>query len=203
MDRKLHALVTRDILTDTVRIDIRGSLTEESRPALMHMIRRVRDMGIPSHIYVDLSRAAFVESSALAGLRTDLNAIDGAAPHGLAGRGVSLILTPPADAAPPEASINELSLAITDELTDGFGDRIGAAAPDPLDAMFGRPWADYSDDELLLASDSIFALLDNPEAFTGSDLLARYNEIGQELSRRNPNPLGGLYDPAREGQPAS
>jgi hypothetical protein len=201
MDRNLHALVTRDVLTDTVRIDIRGSLTEESRQALLHMTRRVRDMGILSHIHVDLSRAAFVESSALAGLRTDLNAIDGDAPHSVAGHGVSLILTPPADAAPAEASMNELSLAITDELTDGFGDSIRTAAPDPLDAMLGRPWADYSDDELLLASDSVFALLDNPQAFTGSDLLARYNEIGQELSRRHP--LGGLYDPAREGQAAS
>lgn len=201
MDRKLHALATRDVLTDTVRIDIRGSLNEESRPALMHMIRRVRDMGIPSHIHVDLSRAAFVESSALAGLRTDLNAVDEVALPGMAGHGVSLILTTPADAAPPQGSVNELSLAITDELTDGFNESIEAEAPDPMDAMFGRPWADYSDDELLLASDSIFALLDNPEAFAGSDLLARYNEIGQELSRRNP--FGGLHEPAREGQAAS
>lgn len=201
MDRKLHALATRDVLTDTVRIDIRGSLNEESRPALMHMIRRVRDMGIPSHIHVDLSRAAFVESSALAGLRTDLNAVDEVALPGMAGHGVSLILTTPADAAPPQGSVNELSLAITDELTDGFNESIEAEAPDPLDAMFGRPWADYSDDELLLASDSIFALLDNPEAFAGSDLLARYNEIGQELSRRNR--FAGLHEPAREGQAAS
>jgi hypothetical protein len=200
MDRKLHALATRDVLTDTVRIDIRGSLTGESRPALMHMIRRVRDMGIPSHISVDISRAAFVESSALADLRTDLNAIDELALPGVAGRGVSLTLTPPAGAAAPEASANELSLAITDELTGGFSGSTGAGSPDPLDAMFGRPWADYSDDELLLASDSIFALLDSPEAFAGSDLLARYNEIGQELSRRNP--LDGLYDP-REGQAVS
>jgi len=201
MDRKLHALATRDVLTDTVRIDIRGSLNQESRPALMHMIRRVRDMGIPCHIHVDLSRAAFVESSALSGLRTDLNAVDDVALPGMAGHGVSLILTPPADTAPPLASVSELSLAITDELTDGYNDSTEAGAPDPIDTMFGRPWADYSDDELLLASDSIFALLDNPEAVAGSDLLARYNEIGQELSRRNPP--GSLYEPAREGQAAS
>src|SRR5687768_9096561 len=138
MDRRLHALATRDVLTDTVRIDIRGSLNEESRPALMRMIRRVRDMGIPSHIHVDLSRAAIVESSALAGLRMDLNAIDEVALPGLAGHGVSLILTPPAGAAAPKASANELSLAITDGLTDGFADSIKAGAPDPLDAMFGR-----------------------------------------------------------------
>ncbi|MGK3956381.1 hypothetical protein ACLKOZ_09330 [Arthrobacter sp. R4] len=201
MDRKLHALATRDVLTDTVRIDIRGSLNEESRPALVHMIRRVRDMGIPSHVHVDLSRAAFVESSALAGLRSDLNAIDGATLPGLASGGVSLVLTQSADEAPLEDGVNELSLAVTDELTEGFPDGGQGEAPAPIDALFGRPLAEYSDDELLAASDSIFALLDEPEAFAGSDLLARYNEIGCELSRRNP--FGGLYDPAREGQAAS
>jgi hypothetical protein len=158
-------------------------------------------MGIRSHIQVDLSRAAFVESSALAGLRTDLNAIDGLALPGMTGHGVSLNLTPSANAAPPEAGVDGLSQAITDELTAGFSDSIEAEVMDSVDAMFGRPWADYSDEELLLASDSIFALLDTPEAFAGSDLLARYNEIGQELSRRNP--LGGLYGPAQEGQAAS
>lgn len=197
MDRKLHALATRDVLTDTVRIDVRGSLNEESRPTLMQMIQRIRDIGIPSHIHVDLSRAAFVESSALAGLRSDLNAIDGATLPSLAGGGVSLILTQSADASPLEDSVNELSLAITDELTDSAE---GEAAA-PVDPLFGRPLAEYSDDELLAASDSIFALLDEPEAFAGSDLLARYNEIGQELSRRNP--LGDLLDLAAEGQAAS
>ena len=201
MDRKLHALATRDVLTDTVRIDIRGSLTGETRPALVNLVRRVRALGIPSHIHVDLSRAAYVESAALAGLRNDLNAIDGATLPGMAGSGVSLVLTPPADAAPREAGANELSLAITDELTDSFAASAEGDAHAPLDRMFGRPLAEYSDDELLTASDSIFALLDEPEAFAGSDLLARYNEIGQELARRNP--LGGLYDPAREGLAAS
>ncbi|HEY9357795.1 MAG TPA: hypothetical protein VIQ52_15965 [Arthrobacter sp.] len=201
MDRKLHALATRDVLTDTVRIDIRGSLNEESRPVLVNMVRRVRSMGIPSHIHVDLSRAAFVESAALAGLRNDLNAIDGATLPGMAVGGVSLVLTPPADAAPPEAGVSGLSLAITDELADDHADGADGEAQPPGDAMFGRPLAEYSDDELLTASDSIFALLDNPEGFAGSDLLARYNEIGQEISRRNP--LDGLYDPAREGLAAS
>jgi hypothetical protein len=201
MDRKLHALATRDVLTDTVRIDIRGSLNEESRPALVNMVRRVRAMGIPSHIHVDLSRAAFLESAALAGLRSDLNAIDGAALPGMAGGGVSLVLTPLADTAPPEAGVNELSLAITDELTDGFAASADRDAQAPVDAMFGRPLSEYSDDELLAASDSIFALLDEPEAFAGSDLLARYNEIGQEISRRRP--VEGLHDPAGEGLAAS
>lgn len=201
MDRKLHALATRDVLTDIVRIDIRGSLNEESRPALVNMVRRVRAMGIPSHIHVDLSQAAYVESAALAGLRDDLNAIDGATLPGMAGGGVSLVLTPPADEAPPEAVVSGLSLAITDELADTFADGIEGEAQLPGDAMFGRPLAEYSDGELLAASDSIFALLDNPEGFAGSDLLARYSEIGHEISRRNPQ--GDVYDPAREGLAAS
>lgn len=201
MDRKLHALATRDVLTDAVRIDIRGSLNEESRPALVNMVRRVRAMGIPSHIHVDLSRAAVVESAALAGLRNDLNAIDGATLPGMAGGGVSLVLTPPSDASPPETGVNGLSLAITDELTDGFAASAEGEAQPPIDAMFGRPLGEYSDDELLAASDSIFALLDEPEAFAGSDLLARYDEIGQEISRRKP--VAGLHDPAREGLAAS
>ena len=45
----------------------------------MQIIQRVRRMGIISHIRVDLGLAAFVESAALAGLRNDLNAIDGGA----------------------------------------------------------------------------------------------------------------------------
>ncbi len=201
MDRKLHALATRDVLTDTVRIDIQGSLNEESRPTLVHIIRRVRDMGISSHIRVDLSRAAFVESSALAGLRADLNAIDANTFPGAPGHGVSLVLTPAADAAPPQAAISGQSLAITDELTGDVETSSPDEPPSPVDALFGRALADYSDQELLGASDSIFALLDSPDSFAGSDLLARYDEIGEEISRRNP--LSAIYLPAAEGQAAS
>ncbi len=82
MDRKLHALVKLDVTSDVVRIDVRGSLNHDSRPALVLIIRRIRRMGITAHIRVDLSRAAFVESVALAGLRNDLNAIDGGASDG-------------------------------------------------------------------------------------------------------------------------
>lgn len=194
MDRKLHALAKRDVVTDLVRIDVRGSLTEESRPALVNMVRRVRSMGIPSHIRVDLSQAAFVESSALAGLRDDLNAVEGATPPGTDGAGVSLVLTPSVDGTSPAMSINEQSLAITDELADGFADEAVVEKQAPLDALFGLPLAEHSDDELLAASDSIFTLLDTPEAFAGSDLLARYNEIGQEMARRDP--AGAIHEPA-------
>ena len=48
MDRRLHALVKLDVATDVVRIDVRGSLNEESRPSLLHIIRRVRRMGVRS-----------------------------------------------------------------------------------------------------------------------------------------------------------
>ena len=77
MDQSLQAHVKLDVTSDVVRIDVRGSLTQASRPSLMQIIQRVRRMGITAHIRVDLGRAAFVESAALAGLRNDLNAIDG------------------------------------------------------------------------------------------------------------------------------
>ena len=67
MDQTLNAHVKLDIASDIVRIDVRGSLTQASRPSLLQTIQRVRQMGITSHIRVDLGRAAFVESSALAG----------------------------------------------------------------------------------------------------------------------------------------
>ena len=45
MDRKLHALVKLDVTSDVVRIDVRGSLNHDSRPALVMVIRRIRRMG--------------------------------------------------------------------------------------------------------------------------------------------------------------
>jgi len=69
MDNQLDSLLKIDRCTNTARIDILGSLTPASRPDLLREIHRVRGMGITSSITVDLSRAAFVESCALAGLR--------------------------------------------------------------------------------------------------------------------------------------
>jgi hypothetical protein len=40
----------------------------------------------------------------------------------------------------------------------------------------------------------IFALLDTPEASAGSDLLARYKDIGEEIARRDP--AGAIPEPA-------
>lgn len=177
MDQTLHAHVKIDIATDAVRIDVRGSLTQVSRPSLMQLIQRVRRMGITSHITVDLGRAAFVESSALAGLRNDLNAIDssGVPQAGVAGAlpaggGVALELNPHSDH--PAAVLR--SLDVSGDLT---------ASVDPTGT---RPLTGLSDDELLEASDSVFGLLDTPAA--RSELLATYDEIGLEISRREGSP---------------
>jgi anti-anti-sigma regulatory factor len=228
MDRKLHALVTRDVLTDTVRIDIRGSLNEESRPTLVHLMTRVRSMGISSHILVDLSNAALIESVALAGLRSDLNAMDEASAQEKAA-GVSLWLSGMPDAASPVAGIAWESLVMTDELTgepgldtapdlgvvpaSGSALQPAPSATGPVnpasEISCGRPLSEYSDAELFAASDAVFALLDDPEASGGSVLLAQYNDIGEEISRRNL--LSGLdgpaddvrLEPVDEGQVAS
>ncbi len=53
-----------------------------------------------------------------------------------------------------------------------------------IDASGTRPLAGYSDDELLAASDSVFGLLDNPAGMARSGLLATYDDIGLEISRR-------------------
>jgi ABC-type transporter Mla MlaB component len=171
MDRKLQALVKLDVISDVVRIDVRGNLTQDSRPALVHVIRRIRRMGIKSHIRVDLFRAVHVESAALAGLRNDLNAIDGGT------TGVSLEL-------------------IQRELDSHYDDDNGAQALEitgeflaSIDPSGSQPLAKYSDDELLAASDSVFGMLDDPAAVTGSELLAQYEAIGMEIERREIAPL--------------
>lgn len=174
MDNSLNAQVKMDIATDVVRIDVRGSLTQGSRPSLMHLFSRVRRMGITSHIRVDLGRATFVEPSALAGLRNDLNAIDGAAALvDTAGAlpssaGVSLELHPNVESA--AAALPSLNLS--------------ADFTASIDTSGTRPLNVYSEDELLAASDSVFALLDDPAEMANTQLLATYVEIGLELSRR-------------------
>jgi len=54
MDRPLNALINLDVPGDIVRIDVRGTLNQVSRPELAHIIRRIRRMGIRSHIRVYL-----------------------------------------------------------------------------------------------------------------------------------------------------
>jgi hypothetical protein len=217
MDRTLNALVNLDVPADVVRIDIQGSLNQDSRPGLVQIIRRIRRMGIRSHIRVELSRAALVESSALAGLRHELNAIDAGTPKGIHGAGVSLDLSPSGEEW--TASPNEEPLTVIDALSAGFigetdslagmeatESAVGFDEAPPLElpglgAWGGRTLQEYSDEELLLASDTIFALLDNPGAFAGSDLLGWYDDIGREAARRQEN-LASPF-PATEGQAAS
>lgn len=178
MDRRLHALVKFDVSTDAVEIDVRGSLNEDSRPALVHIVRRIRRMGITSHIRVGFSRAALVESQALAGLRNDLNSIDGGGTEvGLAkGSGVSLEFMDRPATLPVEAAAGSKFVEITGE----FAASIDADGFQPLDK--------YSDDELLAASDFAFGLLDQP-TYAGPELLAHYDAIGMEISRRKTQDL--------------
>ncbi|MGP4031060.1 hypothetical protein [Pseudarthrobacter sp. 1C304] len=172
MDQSLNAQVRIDTVSDTVRIDVLGSLTQISRPSLMQTIRRVRQMGITSHIRVELGSAAFVESAALAGLRADLNAVDGGAGPvaGTAakGSGVSLMLS--TGVLGPAAALQPLDLA--------------GEVQTPMDTSGLRPLAGYSDDELLAASDSVFGLLDNPAVMARSELLATFDDISLEIARR-------------------
>jgi hypothetical protein len=173
MDQTLSARVKLDLASDVVRIDVRGNLTQDSRPSLMRVIRRVRHMGIRSHIRVDLGLATFVESSALAGLRDELNAIGGTSSQGdWAGAaapraGVSLELNPQQNDA---AVLQPLDLS---------GDLLAS-----VDTSSERPLTRYSDDELLAASDSVFGMLDDPAELAPTELLASYDEIGLEISRR-------------------
>ena len=54
MDQSLNAHVKIDTVSDTVRIDVLGTLTQASRPTLMQTIQRIRQMGITSHVRVEL-----------------------------------------------------------------------------------------------------------------------------------------------------
>ena len=190
MDRALNALVNLDVPADTVRIDVRGSLNHESRPDLVHIIRRVRRMGIRSHIRVDLSQAALVESAALAGLRSDLNAMDITALAGIDGAGVSLQISTSTGSWTPAGSPARRTVPASDDdalLPDVSREFLGVPAA-RLEDLFSRPLQEYSGEELLAASDTLFALLDNPSSLAGSDLLGRYNDIGREILRRRQDP---------------
>jgi hypothetical protein len=206
MDRELDAVVNFDVPADIVRIEVRGSLTCGSRPQLVHMIRRVRRMGIRCHICVDLSQAGLVESSALSGLRNDLNVLDANTLAGGYGAGVSLQLTPAARTAFGGAPPSEQPLPMDDDIRELFpGGRFAGEYPHLpvmwIEELYGRPLTEYSNDELLAASDTLFALLDSPQTQDSADLLGRYNDIGLEIHRRQQEPSAPL--PATEGQAAS
>jgi hypothetical protein len=56
-----------------------------------------------------------------------------------------------------------------------------------------RPLSNYSSHELLAASDSVFALLDDPAGRSGHELLARYEAIGEEIARRESTESAGKH----------
>ncbi|NUT72649.1 hypothetical protein [Pseudarthrobacter sp. C4D7] len=206
MDRALDALVSLDVPADIVRIEIRGALHHESRAELVHIIRRVRRMGIRCRICVDLSQAGLVESSALAGLRSDLNAMDTKSVPGIPSAGVSLQLTPATRDWTAGDDTRRRPLLVDDDVRELFpgGEHAGEFPQLPvmwIEELYGRPLTEYTDQELLYASDATFALLDNPAAPDGADLLGRYNDIGLEILRRQQEPQAPF--PATEGQAAS
>lgn len=202
MDHPLNARISIDAPADVVRVDVLGSLDRQSRSELIHIIARVRRMGIRSHIRVELSRAELVASAALAGLRIDLNAMDALTLPGIYGAGVSIEFSPGAD----------LPAAGEPLMLDGGGEPASAAHVPPgllpgpveyVDAHCGRPLTEYADDELLAASDALFALLDNPGALAGADLLGRYNDVGQEMLRRQRTDSDGWPEGASATFPAA
>ncbi|MFP5313208.1 MAG: hypothetical protein ACLGH7_12540 [Actinomycetes bacterium] len=207
MDRALNALVNLDVPADIVRIEVRGALHRDSRAELVHIIRRVRRMGIRLRICVDLSTAVLIESCALAGLRQDLNAVGTNSGMGVPSAGVSLQLTPATNdwAAGSPASRRPL-LMDDDDVRELFpGGKFAGAFPQLpvmwIEEFYGRPLTEYTDEELLQASDALFALLDKPEAPDSADLLGRYNDVGLEIHRRQQQPETPF--PAAGGQAAS
>lgn len=174
LDQSLNAQVKLDVGSDVVRIDVLGAVSRDTRPALLQLIQRIRRSGFSCHIRVDLSRSPFVESTALAGLRHDLNAIDNSSRQlDLAGAppvaaGVSLELQPSAD------DLGRLYQAV--DLSADL-----AASVNPAHT---RPLARYSYAELLAASDSAFSKLDDPAPGAASELLAHYEDLSFEIFRR-------------------
>src|SRR5215211_7045523 len=163
MDRALNALVNLDVPADVVRIDVQGTLNQESRPGLVQIVRRIRRMGIRSHIRVELSRAVLVESTALAGLRQELNAIDASTLMGIHGAGVSLDLSPSDDGSPNEELLTVIDARSAHSIADADSfaelDAIESAAAMSgleegqslelagLGAWGGRALQEYSDEE--------------------------------------------------------
>jgi hypothetical protein len=175
MDNQLNPLIKIDDAAGTARIDVRGSLTQATRPELMHQIQRVRRMGISSPITVELSHAAFVESSALAGLRFDLNALDAGTRQAAAVAGAPGVLL---------EVMSTREHAVAESRPDFTALTNPAELSEALEDAGLRPLSDYSPDELLAASDAVFGLLDDPAGHSGQELLARYDAIGEEIARR-------------------
>lgn len=162
VDHQLQAIISLDVPRDTVHIDIDGSLTRVTRAALLEVTERIRKLRVSSHIRVQLGSAAFVESAALAGLRTDLEAIVSRS-GGRPGHGrVSLETRCLESAATTRLALTGITLRTA-----------------RLD--------DFTKVDLLTASDFVFAWLDDPSGCPGTDvsaMLALYEHIGQEIAGR-------------------
>ncbi|MDI3212288.1 hypothetical protein [Arthrobacter sp. AL12] len=75
LDHQLRAIISLDVPRDSVHADIDGSLTRVTRASLVEVAERILKLRVGSHIRVNLGSAAFVESAAIAGLRTDLETL--------------------------------------------------------------------------------------------------------------------------------
>lgn len=162
VEHQLQAIISLDAPRDTVHIDICGSLTRVTRAALLDVTKRIRKLRVSSHIRVHLGNAEFVESAALAGLRTDLEAKVSRV-GGRPGQGQVTLETRPIEGGAP------LRHALT-----GITSR-----PAHLD--------DFTKVDLLTASDFLFAWLDDVNRCPGTDvsaMLALFEHIGREISCR-------------------
>ena len=162
VDHQLQAIISLDVPRDTVHVDIDGNLTLVTRASLLEVTERIPKLRASSRIHVHLGSAAFVESAALAGLRTDLEATVGLA-DGRRGQGrVSLETRSPDSAVTSRHALSGITLR-----------------PARLD--------DLTKADLLTASDFLFAWLDDANGCPGTDvsaMLTLYEHIGQEISCR-------------------
>lgn len=161
VDHCLQAIISLDVPRDTVHVDIDGCLTRITRTSLLEVTERIRKFRFSSHIRVHLGSAAFVESTALAGLRMDLETEVGRA-SGRPGQGRVSLETCALESATSRHALSGITLR--------------AARLD-----------DFTKVDLLAASDFLFAWLDDAHGCSGTDvsaMLALYEHIGQEISGR-------------------
>lgn len=166
-DHHLGAVISLDVPRDTVHVDIRGSLTSGTRSHLLGIAGRIRALRAGSHIHVQLGRAAFVRSAALAGLRSDLEAMAGNSGGTLGhGRGVSL-----------ETRRRESA-------------RTFRHTPPGIIARPARR-VDPTKADLLTASDFVFGWLDDELGCPGTNvsaMVALYELIGRDIACRTGSP---------------
>lgn len=115
VEQYLDAMLSLDAARDTVHVDVAGSLTARTRPALLDIVARIRQLQEDSSIAVHVGGAARVESGGLAGLREDLE--DRAASSGSAlasAKGVSLETRARPGAAQPADLTDDDLLAASD-----------------------------------------------------------------------------------------